>query len=150
MKDFYIAQAIMAVCCSHIVLDKKVQRVTRLGSTHVSMVHKKEVPFQCAKYLWAISSVFLDSRSPLFNTKFSFQKGYVVSAAWLECLTYSTLFYNWIKNRLIWMGTIGHKSENVDMADLFCWGQFLRLSEPIFLCFGCRLMFLWQSTFFVN
>ena len=51
----------MAVCCSHIVLDKKVQRVTRLGSTHVSMVHKKEVPIQCALYLWAISSVFLGS-----------------------------------------------------------------------------------------
>ena len=67
---------------------------------------------------------------------FIFKKG-SFSSLWLECLTYSAIFYNWTKNRLIWMGTIGHKSENVDMADLFCWGQFHRLREPIFLCFGC-------------
>ena len=33
------------------------------------------------------------------------------------------------------MGTIGHKSENVDMADLFCWGQFLRLSRTYLFMF---------------
>ena len=123
----------MAVCCSQIVLDKKVQRVTRLGSTHVSMVHKKEVPIQCSLYLWAISSVFLDSRSPLFNTNFLFKKGRFSSLIGMSDLL--CFFYNWTKNRLIWMATIGHKSENVDMADLFCWGQFLRLSRTYLFMF---------------